>query len=107
MALSIRSTASPGAQQRYAHLNRDLRLEPKATNFGVMFVYRRAAGAGLPIEAALTLTEAVRKALLSNAGKGGEIAGVINGHESGPHCAIAALPLWIVNTLTDISWDSR
>ena len=85
-------TASPGAQQRYAHLNRDLRLEPKATNFGVMFVYRRAAGAGLPIEAALTLTEAVRKALLSNAGKSGEIAAVINGHESGPHCAIAALP---------------
>ena len=58
-----------------------------------MFVYRRAAGAGLPIEAALTLTEAVRKALLSNAGKSGEIAAVINQTgESGPHCAIAALP---------------
>jgi CRISPR-associated protein Csb2 len=48
--------------------------------------------ARLPIEAALTLTDAVRTALLSNAGRHGAIPDVISGHGAGDHCAIAALP---------------
>jgi CRISPR-associated protein Csb2 len=83
---------SAGAQQRYARVDGHSRAEISASSFGSMLIYRRAGGPGLPIEAALTLTEAVRKALLSNAGKDGEIAAVLSGHESGPHCAIAALP---------------
>jgi CRISPR-associated protein Csb2 len=57
-----------------------------------MFCYRRLNGPGLPIDATLSLTEAVRTALLSNAGKDGPIAAILSGHEGGAHCAIAALP---------------
>jgi CRISPR-associated protein Csb2 len=83
---------SPGAQQRYSRTDGKTRVAAASGYFGVMLVYRRTEGPGLPIEAALTLTEGVRKALLSTAGKDGPIAAILNGHEDGPHCAIAALP---------------
>lgn len=83
---------SPGAQQRYSRLDGKKRIAVAGGYFGAMFVYRRMEGPGLPIEAALTLTDGVRKALLSNAGKDGPIAAILNGHEDGPHCAVAALP---------------
>src|SRR5205823_2898684 len=55
-------------------------------------IFRRARGAGLPIESTLTLTDAVRKALMSNAGHGGPMPDLISGHGSGKHCALVALP---------------
>ena len=57
-----------------------------------MAVFRKTAGPGLPIEATLTLTEAVRKALMSNAGDEGPIIDLIHGHNGDTHCATAALP---------------
>lgn len=84
---------SAGAQQRYrctdGEQNSETTAEPA---FGPMFVYSRVSGPGLPIEAALTLTHAVRRALLANAGEGGPIEAILNGHEGSGHCAIAALP---------------
>jgi CRISPR-associated protein Csb2 len=84
---------SPGAQQRYTCLDRPKTDSPPIeSEFGHMAVFRKTAGPGLPIEAALTLTDAVRTALLSVAGSGGPIAEIIHGHHGHTHCAIAALP---------------
>jgi len=84
---------SAGAQQRYRQQDETQTVtEPVSGAFGAMYIYRKTGGPGLPIDAALTLTDSVRTALLSNAGKFGAIPAVINGHESTPHCAIAALP---------------
>ena len=90
-AADLRPTA--GAQHRYTNLEESpLEVEPATTEFGRMIVFRKAAGPGLPIEATLTLTDAVRRALMANAGDSGPIAGVIHGHGSAAHCAIVALP---------------
>jgi CRISPR-associated protein Csb2 len=84
---------SAGAQQRYRQQDGTaVDREPASGDFGAMYMYRKSGGPGLPIEATLTLTEAVRAALLCNAGKFGAIPGVLNGHEGTPHCAIVALP---------------
>jgi len=85
---------SPGEQQRYRRIDepegRD--SSPLETEFGQMAVFRKKAGPGLPIEAALTLTEAVRKALMSNAGNAGPITELLHGHNGDTHCVMAALP---------------
>ena len=82
-----------GTQQKYRHVEAESGREDIAdSNFGEMLIFRRDSGVGLPIEATLTLTDAVRTALLSNAGRDGAIPDVISGHGSGDHCAIAALP---------------
>jgi CRISPR-associated protein Csb2 len=83
---------SPGAQHRYSRTARRAPLKPASTDFGSMFIYRVTDGPGLPIEAALTVTEAVRSALLAVAGNPGPAPPILNGHEGGSHCAIAALP---------------
>lgn len=84
---------SPGRQQRYTSLNgRPAALEPAASEFLHMAVFRKIAGPGLPIEATLTLTEAVRTALLAVAGEPGPIDPLLHGHNRDTHCAIAALP---------------
>lgn len=84
---------SPGAQQRYTKLDQThAEEEPIPTEFGQMAVFRNTAGPGLPIEATLTLTEAVRQALMSVAGDSGPIADLIHGHNGGTHCAVVALP---------------
>jgi CRISPR-associated protein Csb2 len=83
---------SAGAQHRYRCNDQPEKSGDIADSaFGAMIVYRRISGAGLPIEAALTLTNAVRRALMSNVGGGGPIEPILNGHE-GVHCAVAALP---------------
>ncbi len=82
---------STGAQQRYRRLDGQ-QPEEAASEFGQMIVFRRAAGPGLPIEATLRLTEAVRSALMGAAGKGGPIPEVIHGHNGNTHCAVVALP---------------
>jgi CRISPR-associated protein Csb2 len=84
---------SPGAQQRYTNLDeQSIDEEPAQTEFGQMTVFGKTAGPGLPIDATLTLTEAVRKALMSAAGDSGPIAELIHGHNGGTHCAIVGLP---------------
>jgi len=82
---------SLGFQFRYMHAATGAE-QAAETEFDQMLVFRRTAGIGLPIEATLTLTEAVRDSILSNAGKQGPIPEVISGHGAGTHCAIAALP---------------
>jgi CRISPR-associated protein Csb2 len=62
------------------------------TEFEQMAVFRKKAGPGLPIEATLTLTDAVRRALMSNAGNGGPMTDLIHGHNSETHCAVVGLP---------------
>lgn len=83
---------SPGLQLRYRLLGSP-KIEPAESNFDRMVIFRRKAGANLPIEASLTLTAAVREALMANAGKEGPLTALLHGHDlSEPHCAIAALP---------------
>jgi CRISPR-associated protein Csb2 len=68
------------------------KTDASESEFGQMIVLRKAAGPGLPIEAALTLTEAARKALMSNAGAGRPMTEQIHGHNGDTHCAVVALP---------------
>jgi len=84
---------SSGAQQRYRKLDEQA-VDPTAVDseFGQMAVFRKKAGPGLPIEGTLTVTEAVRAALMSNAGAAGRLTELIHGHTRDTHCAIAALP---------------
>lgn len=88
----LRPTA--GAQHPYRRTDSQETAEnrPVASCFGAMAVFRKAKGPSLPIEAVLTLADAVRQALLSNAGSGGAMIELIHGHSGGVHCAIAALP---------------
>jgi CRISPR-associated protein Csb2 len=81
-----------GAQQRYRRTDGQTAGGAVFSEFGQMIVFRKTSGPGLPVDATLTLTEAVRKALMSNAGNGGAMAESIHGHNGDTHCAIAALP---------------
>lgn len=83
---------SLGPQARYAAA-RGSKAEPSGT-FGEMIVLQRIEGRSLPIEAALTLSTATRKALMSLAEADGDhaLCELLSGHGHQPHCAIAALP---------------
>lgn len=82
----------PGAQKRYRRLDGP-KIAPTATScFGEMIVLQRMTGIGLPLEAALTLTAATRRALLELAIQNGLGCGLLNGHEQHPHCAFVPLP---------------
>ncbi len=84
---------SPGPQHRYVNLEeRQAREDAVRSEFGHMDVFRRIAGPGLPIEATVTLTDAVRAALMSIAGQAGPVAGILHGHTDRTHCAVVALP---------------
>jgi CRISPR-associated protein Csb2 len=61
--------------------------------FGEMIVLRRIEGRGLPIEATLTLTAALRKALLKLSEHDPDLGAFFSGHGAKTHCAFAALPL--------------
>jgi CRISPR-associated protein Csb2 len=60
--------------------------------FGEMIVLRRVEGLGLSIEAALTLTAALRKALLKLSEHDQALCAFFSGHGAETHCAFAALP---------------
>lgn len=60
--------------------------------FGEMIVLRRIGGRSLSIEAALTLTTALRKALMAWSGKDPALCEFFSGHGAEAHCAFAALP---------------
>lgn len=84
---------SAGAQERYGPAGAEEdRAQAAGTEFGQMAVFRRASGPGLPIEATLTLTDAVRQALMSLAGERGDVPRLLHGHHHDTHCAIVALP---------------
>jgi CRISPR-associated protein Csb2 len=84
---------TPGPQHKYRCTDGyQPRIEAVESVFGEMLIFRKIGGVGLPIEATLTLTDAVRNAILSNAGGGGPMPDIINGHGEAPHIAIAALP---------------
>jgi CRISPR-associated protein Csb2 len=80
-----------GLQQRYEA------VQPSAartaqSQFGEMLMFRRISGTGLSIEATVTLTQAVRRALLAIAGEAGFVPEALHGHGKDGHCAITALP---------------
>jgi CRISPR-associated protein Csb2 len=60
--------------------------------FGEMIVLRRIEGRGLSIEAALTLTTALRKALMKLSEHDPFLCAFFSGHGAETHCAFAALP---------------
>ena len=82
---------TPGAQVRYRHADASP-ADVIESNFDRMAIFRKVSGPILPIEATLTLTAAVRDALMANAGKGGPLTALLHGHDGSPHCAVAALP---------------
>ncbi len=84
---------STGAQQPYICLDEaTAEDEPAFTEFEHMAVFAKSAGPGLPVDATVTLTDAVRKALMSVAGATGPIADLIHGHNGTTHCAVVPLP---------------
>lgn len=62
------------------------------TGFGEMIVLRRVEGRGLSIEATLTLTSALRKALMRSSEHDPPLCAFFSGHGAETHCALAALP---------------
>jgi CRISPR-associated protein Csb2 len=82
----------PGPQKLYRRLDGLSRVRPALSCFGEMIVLRKITGAGLPLEAALTLTTATRKALLELAIENGLDCDMLNGHGLHPHCAFVPLP---------------
>jgi len=82
----------PGPQRRYRKIDGANRELIAKSCFGEMVVLRKDKGASLPIEAALTLTTATRKAVLELAVENNLDCDMLNGHGSHPHCAFLALP---------------
>jgi CRISPR-associated protein Csb2 len=64
----------------------------QATEFAHIIFLKRTGGPGLPIDAALTLTDASRAALISLAGSSGPVTDLLHGHGDRTHCAIIAVP---------------
>jgi len=81
-------------QERYRETRvRPNELPPSATSvWGDMIVLCRKTGPVAPIEAALTVAEATRNALMSHADAMGQMTDMLTGHGRHPHCAIVPLP---------------
>src|ERR1019366_690797 len=77
-------------QIRYGRTHRETPVFESC--FGEMIVLRRKGGRGLSIEAALTLTSALRKGLMKLSEHDPALCGFLSGHDEGAHCAFAALP---------------
>lgn len=77
-------------QMRYGRTRMDAQLPESC--FGEMIVLRRSEGRGLSIEAALTLTSALRKALMKLSEHDPALCAFFSGHGAEAHCAFAALP---------------
>ena len=61
--------------------------------FDEMIVFRPTVRFRPPIESALTMSKALRAALMSIAEEHNAMTGLISGHERNPHCAYVPLPL--------------
>src|SRR5205823_1100941 len=81
-----------GPQHRYRRSGGGAQPMTAFSCFGEMIVLRKITGAGLPIEASVTLTAATRKALLSIAASNGLMSDMLSGHGAHPHCAFIPLP---------------
>jgi CRISPR-associated protein Csb2 len=78
----------PGSLQRYTRAQR----VSSRSGHGEMIIFRQAGGLPIPLEATLTLTEALRRALIVVADGQGTLVPEIHGHHEGPHCAYVPLP---------------
>jgi CRISPR-associated protein Csb2 len=84
---------SAGALATYANIDGTVaEATILSTEFEQLIVLRKNSGPGLPIEAALTLTDAARTALMGAAGGAGLNSELLHGHNNGTHCAVIALP---------------
>ncbi len=81
---------SLAAQMRYGRTQIETPVPESC--FGEMIVLRRIEGRGLSIEAALTLTASLRKALLKLSEHDPALCTFFSGHGTETHCAFAALP---------------
>jgi CRISPR-associated protein Csb2 len=80
-------------QQRYKRVDeQSLSAEPSRGVFSEMIVFRRAEGLQLTVEAALTLSTALRAALVKLADEQGTMTDLLHGHGRNPHCAFVPLP---------------
>lgn len=61
--------------------------------FDEMIVFRPVGRLRLPIEDTLTLSKAMRAALMSKAEERKVMTGLLSGHERNPHCAYVPLPV--------------
>ena len=77
-------------QMRYGRARPDPAMPESC--FGEMIVLRKLAGRALPIEAALTLTSALRKALMKLSESDPALCEFFSGHNEGEHSAFGALP---------------
>jgi CRISPR-associated protein Csb2 len=78
----------PASLQRY----RRAQQATAKSGHGEMIILRQAGGLPIPLEATLTFTEALRRALIAVANGQGSLVPEIHGHEQGPHCAYMPLP---------------
>jgi CRISPR-associated protein Csb2 len=81
---------SLGPQMRYGRARAEIPVPE--SSFGEMIVLRRIEGRGLSIEAALTLTSALRRALMKLSENDPALCAFFSGHDAETHCAFAALP---------------
>jgi CRISPR-associated protein Csb2 len=77
---------------RYRRVSGDEKPEPLSGCFREMLILRKTGGIGMPIESALTVTDATRNALLKLADGNDAMCDMLSGHGAHPHCAFAALP---------------
>jgi CRISPR-associated protein Csb2 len=86
--LGLRPT--PGRLQPYRRADRQPATSPPQSHFGDMMILRQTRGPSLPLPATLTLTEALRKAMMRVAGD--EAPAWLHGHGEADHLAWAPLP---------------
>lgn len=79
-------------QQRYRRVLSGGEARPHPGFWSEMIVFRRAHGYAFTSEATLTVTDMLRQALMSQAGRNGKIPDILQGHEGARHCAFVALP---------------
>lgn len=81
---------SLGPQMRYGRFRAAAPVRESC--FGEMIVLRRIEGRALPVEAALTVTSALRKSLMKLSEDDPALCGFFSGHSAESHCTFAALP---------------
>jgi CRISPR-associated protein Csb2 len=81
-------------QQRYRRTDSDSIQTPAIQGiFDEMIIFRPTVRFRPPIESTLTLSNALRAALISRADELNAMTGLISGHECNPHCAYVPLPV--------------
>jgi CRISPR-associated protein Csb2 len=89
-AANRRPTA--GALVAYRRQEDLAEVKPEKSGFGHIVFLKRTSGPGLPVDAALSATDAARTALISLAGRAGPVPDLLHGHHERMHCAVIAIP---------------